>query len=557
MAVSAADRARQSERISQTREEAEEREAKLLKRKNEQLKRAEQRHQQEISRLNEAYKNQLGEVREEQRNTLNEREKDHQEDISSLRKNYTGTLQKKMESSETDKKAIRETYQGEIDKQKVVSKSQRQNLIEKQKRELAKRDEDVANTTLHARGKMKEAIEDSSRRLREAHDKEINVFKTRNDDNRLQTELDKNQMRKAYESQKNATARQANFQEAEWKQKYQDLAKQVSTEQVEGFATQGNMLSQGLKDVKNKYDRKLAEKSDQMDESNDVFRESVSERVNTQVRSRDSKIQELAGKLNNQIVNDKRIRSMERNNLQTSYEDKMKNLVDQKDQIKETMQDLNKKRITEMKSRNDNVLRKANQDYRSQMEIERSRFRENILTTEQMRENEINRINDHSESRINKIQEMSQLNTQRMGNFYEDNIQQAKEGFDRKVVDQRERNIELQGQLNRNMSERFRKIENNYAQKLEKTVNNYEVKLQELKDQHEREIRRLQANSKSMLEDKEKGHRTDHDSVEMKYEAKIALMEQAQQDRMEKMQKRHQEELRDLALKMNQYNRKA
>ena len=556
MSISAADRARQSDRISQTREDAEEREAKLLKRKNEQLKRAEQRHQQEIGKLTEAYQSQLGKAREEQKETLTEREHDHQDELSNVRKTYQGNMQQKMEANDTDKKILRDTYETEIEKNKTVNKMQKQELLSKQERELAKRDESLAVVTVGAQDKMKEAMNDNSRRLREAHDKEINVLKNHMDDSQMQTELEKNQMRKAYESQRLANLRQDGYKEAEWKQKYQDLYNEVNDTQANGQNATSALLSEGLKNVKNTYEKKLQNRTEQMDKSNEMFRDTVSNRVDTQVRSRDSKIQNLSTKLNNELVNDKRMRQMDRNNLQSSYEDKMKDLVEQKEMTKETMQGLNNKRIGEMKEKNDHLLRQANQDYRSQMDIEKARFRESTLTLAQLKDDELNRANNRADNRIDKIQKTSELNVKRMGDFYEDNIDLARESFDKKVVDQRERNMELQGQSNRMMSERFRKIENTYQKKLESAVNTYEAKIQEMKDKHDKEVRMLQANNKLMMEDKEKGHRTDRDSTEMKYEARIAMMEQEHQERMGQVQKRHQEELRDLALKLNQYNKK-
>ncbi len=557
MAISPADRANQSERLNQTREEADEKEAKALKRKNEQLKRAEHRHQQEVSKLTNAYQNELGNIREKQRATMNEREKDHQEDLSKVRKIYGGNLQNKIESGAQDKKILKDTYEGEIDKQKFVSKSQRENLLQKQERELAKRDESLAVVTIDAREKMKEAMDDSSRRLKEAHEKEVNLLRNHADNDRMQSELDKGQMRKAYEGQKMAAARQGESRDLLWKQKYEDLNAQVNEIQESGQTAQGQMLTEGLKNIKTKYDQRLNKKAEQLDKNNEMFRESVSERVNSQVRSKDSKIQLLGSKLNNHVINDKRMREMERSNLQSVYEDKLHDVENQRDQTKEVMQELNKKRIDGMKEKNDSVLRRANQDYRSQMDVERTRFRENLQTTEQLKDNEVNRISNRAEGRVDKLQKLSELNAKRLGDYYDDNIDMAREGFERKVMDQRDRNMELQGQNNRMMSDRFRKIENTYAKKLETAVNTYELKLQELKDNHDKEIRRLEGTSKIRMEDKEKGHRTERDSTEMKYEAKLAMMEKEHQERLQTVQSRHQEELRDLAMKMNQYNKKA
>lgn len=557
MAISAADRARQSDRISQVREEAEEKEARLLKRKNEQLKRAEKRHNQEIQKLNEAYRNQLGQVREDQKETLTERQKDHQENISSLRKTYMGDIQKKMETQETDKRILKETYETELNKQKNVSVVQKENLLENHDRELSKRDEALTEATIHAREKMKEAMAHNASRLKEAHEKEKNVMKDYQDFNRIQNEVDKNQMRKAYENQKQQIIAQQRYENAAWEMKYKDLSDQVNGNNETGQLSQSELLKQGLQDVRAKYNKKLVEKEEREEKSNQAFRESIADRVDAQVRSKNNKIQNLSNKLNNEVVSNKRLRSLERNNLQSAYEDKLHDVERQRDETKEVMQDLNIKRVDDMKDRNESVLRQAGKNYRSQMDIERARFRENSSTMEQLKENEVNRISSRAEGRINKMQKLTELNTKQMADYYGDNLIMAKDNFDKKIAEQRERNIELQGQSNRIMSDRFRKVEDSYAKKLETTIDNYEAKMQEMKDKHAREIRTLQATSRSRLEDRDKGFRTEKESTEIKYETRIAMMEQEQRNRLDKLQKRHQEELRDLTLKLNQYNRKA
>jgi hypothetical protein len=554
MSVSAADRARQNERLTQTREEDEEKEAKLLKRKNEQLKRAEQRHQAEIKKLESAYRNELSKVREEQSNTLAERDSDYQEKLGSTHKLYTQDLQRRMENAETDRKALQENYEGELDKQKYIAKSKDENLRQNQNKELMNREKALTDNTNHMHEKMKEAVDNTSRRLKEAHDKEMKVLTDHQSEMAIQDKIDKSEMQKSFDTEKRIMNEQAHYRDATWQQKYDDLENRHDGEAAE---SQAKIVTDGLHHVKEEFDDKLQKKSDEMDNSEAAFRQSVSDRVDDQVRSRDSKIQTLNRKLNNEVMNDRRMREMDHNNLQSSYENKMHDLEGQKNEMKETMQKLNSKRLGEMQKKNEQVLRRASNEYRTQAEIERARFRENALESEQLRQNELEGLNNRSDARLDRIQRTSEQNTKRLSDFYDDSMDQARVSFDKKSTDQREKNLELQGQNNRAMTERFKKIESNYANKLDTVTSQYEAKIQEMKDNHEKDIRRMEATAKLRQEDREKGYKTDKDSTEMKYEARIAMMEQEHQERLEKVQKKHQEEMRDLAMKLNQYNRKA
>jgi hypothetical protein len=43
----------------------------------------------------------------------------------------------------------------------------------------------------------------------------------------------------------------------------------------------------------------------------------------------------------------------------------------------------------------------------------------------------------------------------------------------------------------------------------------------------------------------------------MKYEAKLAQMNESHQDQLDRMNRRHQEDMQNLAVKVNTFNRKA
>ncbi len=100
------------------------------------------------------------------------------------------------------------------------------------------------------------------------------------------------------------------------------------------------------------------------------------------------------------------------------------------------------------------------------MNIERARFRESAATSEMLQEDEVARINSRAEKNIGKMKRVTDQNVKKMGEYYEENIELARDGFDQKIVDQRERNIELQGKNHRILADRFHKLEKNFTKKL-------------------------------------------------------------------------------------------
>lgn len=556
MSISAADRARQNNRLTKAREEAEEREAKALKRKNEELKRAEQRHQKELKRLNDAYRTQLSSLKEKQSTKLSEQESDHQEEIADVRSSYMNQIQKKMETQNLERSEARRTYESEIDNHKNVSENQRQNLMLKQQKELEKRDKDLEVIGESTKQEMREAINDNRRRFREAHDKEIGAMQKYQSELIKQSETEKSQLKDSYGNQLDSEKRQREYENATWRLKYEDLYRQRS-ETGEDGDTQSQILSRELKNLRDRYDKALDSRTKKMEDGNAKFHESVNDRVNSQIKSRDSKVTNLQEKLNRHTVNDRRLRELERRNMQSHYEDKLTDLELQKNEVKESMQELTKERIAGMKKQNDDVLRQATQDYRSQGQIDRARYREHVANLEQTHLAGTERLEDRTNQKVEKIQRVADQNNQRMAEYYDTAMELTREDYSKKIVEQRDRNIELQGRNQRMMNERFRNIETSYNKKLANAVEQYESKLQQMQDDHEKEIRSLRGTSKLMLQDKEKGHKAERESLEMRYESKLAMIQEQHEQQVEKIQKRHQEDMRNLATKMNQYNRKA
>ena len=83
--ISSSDRARQDEKIRQTREEFENRESEAAKRRQAEMKRLESSHNEELRKITETYEGQLAEIKDRNRETLSGRDFENNRKIEEVR----------------------------------------------------------------------------------------------------------------------------------------------------------------------------------------------------------------------------------------------------------------------------------------------------------------------------------------------------------------------------------------------------------------------------------------------------------------------------------------
>jgi hypothetical protein len=102
------------------------------------------------------------------------------------------------------------------------------------------------------------------------------------------------------------------------------------------------------------------------------------------------------------------------------------------------------------------------------------------------------------------------------------------------------------------MAERFRNLEVNFSNKLDRTVMQYEDKITNMQESHKKDLRRLEETFAQRWQDRERGQKMEKEAIEMKYEARIAQLNQVHDEEKDRTLKVHQEELKGLSTKMSQ-----
>ena len=557
MSVSAADRARIDEQQTKTREEYENRETETVRRKNNEIKNAELRHNEEIKKLTETFQNQVDNLQRRSSESLTTQDLNHRKSVDELKTLYTEQLRKKNQQSSLERKSLTDTFKSEISKEKEISEGQRQYMLKKKTGELTQRDEQFNSLTERSREKMKEAIDNNSTKLRDFHEKEKDFLVK----NKVDTVIDKNremdEVRKAYKGEIGDLKRKKENLDKNWQQKYFDTVKNHNEIDGDNLINRSDELRAEKEAIQQHYQKALAEKTANMDITNDNFKSDVNDRMNAQVRSRDSQIQLLKEKNVHDKVAGNKLNQLEKNHLIRAYEDRMANIDVERGDYIEHMNNLVHRRVNDSREKNEHLAREANNNYRSQMNLINTRNREERKIMELQQKNQLDHVSSSAEGRVSRLQRASEDNTNALDRHYEESVDILKEGYAGRIAEQRDKVIEERAKQSAELNKRVHNMGNNYQTKLDNLQSEYKETLGKMRDDHRRELRRIETNYKNFAVDREKGHKVEKESIEQKYESKIAAIVEQNQQEKELTQKRHEEDMKTLAQRLSNYSRKA
>ncbi|WP_413291435.1 hypothetical protein [Bdellovibrio sp. HCB337] len=553
----ASDSKRQDDRVRKTREDYESREAENQKRQKAEMEHLNKKHYAEINRITADFDREMDELKSHYRQNLNERDQSNIRKVDEVRNLYKEQLRKKTEENDGDRRQMRNAFNGAIQKQKSISEMQKDNLIENHQSEINQQGEKFQEMSLRNRQELKESLGDHDQKLKDAHGREMNATIKDRDTQLGNKDRDNKELRKAYEGKLNAERRQREAESSRWNQKYKDTVANNNEEKTDTMRTQGFVLRGELDELNRKYNNAINKKYEQLDDANQELRDSVNDRLNGQVRSKQSQIERLSSKLNHEMINNERLRNIERRDLQSKHVEQVDLLERQKEGAVENMKALNNKRIGEMVDHTNKSLRNSNRDHKSEMDLTTQRNRQDREMLVQQQKDAVEQISGTAESRVKKITKLSRDNQEAYSKYFDSSLDQMKDNYSERITEQRDRNTDDMVRLNKAMSDRFRGMEKNYGQRMEALTSTYESKINQMNENHQKELKRIESYYAQRMNNKDKEVKQSQGSLEMKYEAKIAQMNEAHQDQLDRMSRRHQEDMQNLSTRMSNYSKKA
>ena len=555
--VSSSDRRRQDDRVRKAREEYEAKESESQKAQRAEMERLNKRHYEALNRVSEDFGREMEELKDHYRATLSDRDQANIRKIEDVRNVYREQLKRKMEENESERRQMSNASSGALSKQKSISQSLLENLHEKHKSELKNRDEAFRELSQKNKQKLSDSLVSHDEKLKAAYDREIRGLVEERDSKLGSKERDEREIRKAHESQIKSEKRQRDAEVGRWKQKYVDTVNAFEENNNENMTTQSLVLKGEMGELNRKYNTALEKKYDQIEQSNEALHESVNNRLDSQVRSKQSKIGRLSDKLNHEMVNHERLRNIERRDLEDRHRTQLEIVERQKVGALEQMKEQTDKRIGQNLSKTQKTLRDTHRQHRSEAELSKLRNRQDREMLLQQHREALEQTTGAAEGRVKKVAKVARENQDAYSNYFENSLDQMRDNFSERIDDQRERNVDDMVRLNKNMGERFRGIEKTFEQRVETLTNKYEGKIGQMTDNHAKELKRLESYYGQRLENKEKEQKQQATSLEMKYEAKIAKLNEDHTEQLEKANRRHQEDMQNLAIRMNNYNKKA
>lgn len=459
-----------------------------------------------------------------------------------------------MEENYDERAAVKETYQSELEKRAEINESQYKNLSERQQEELKGRDEKIASIFKTSKEAVDEGLASNRRTFQETHEKEKKVLFKDRDDQVQQAKAENQRLRGAYDTELKQQKHKNELEVGAWNQKYMDMAKNNQESGQLRLESQTALFEESRNRLNDKYRKAFDGKNEKREMSNDAFRESVTGRINGQIRSRDSQISGLKERLNNQVAEGDRLRNLEQLHLRESFESNLQDVEAQKRELQESFQNLTHKRVGEAQRKNEEVLRQSSREHKSQMAMlnsQRGLDRKDLIESHK---DEVETIQTLAEKRVQRIGSDHLETQKKLGDFYGDSIEQLRDNYSNKLVEQRDANLNNVSQTGKSLAKRFRDRELSLTNRIEALSKNYEEKIEKIKDDHQKEIKHIEVLYGQKFNEKDKNHKFEKDSLETKYETKMAQIEEQNQDRFDRLQRKHEEDIRSISTR---YSRKA
>ena len=220
--ISSSDRARQDDKIRQTREEYENREAENAKKRKAEVTRLEKRHHDEINKISESYEDRIEALKSRNRDVISEKDAANNRKIEEVRNTYRESLKNRMEDNYNDREQVRNSYEGALKKQKEIGEAQKENLVTQLNDEIGRRDENYTKALESNRKQTQQTIQENARKLNTAHEKERDTIAKGHEDVRGKDRRELTEMRKSFDARLRESERRREADNSRWAQKYKD-----------------------------------------------------------------------------------------------------------------------------------------------------------------------------------------------------------------------------------------------------------------------------------------------------------------------------------------------
>jgi hypothetical protein len=555
--VSRADREHHTDEIRQIREENRNREAEAAKRSRAEKKRQQENHDQEVAQLKKNFAQQLDTIRNRHRETLTERDQQYQREIEKVRKMFSEQNRNLTKEKENLRKNLEQTYQAEINRERQTAAQQKDLLKKNFDQTIRDQSEQFANFQENSVQEMKQALDQKTNKLRDRFEKEQELGRLERESKVLALQKEKDEIKKSL-GREIRDLRRINLSNQRISHD-QMLAQARSKDEIHQrtVAERDQMLKQTIDSLREKNLKAIGEKAEEFDAVREQLKDTVHDRFQAQLRALKAELDRSKNDRTTDMVTNQRLRNLEKAALINEYENRLRELEDRKNQLKAVLVENNNQRIQESNRRNEKLLEENNRKNRLEKNMISQQAREGMSQLELEKERMVIHEKDVSEKRIRQIVKTTQDEQKANAEYFENQIEKLKSQYAENLAKQREWALENLAEVRLNAQKKLQEIESRAAKRQEELVMNYQDKIEQLERNFAQEKKMMAQQFEARLKQRDRAFADEKNSLIMKYEGRITKQQEERQKELDRINQRHQSEMKDLAARLKYLNKNA
>ena len=555
--VSKTNRSRNTDEVRDLREHYQTRESDAAKKKAKELAALRKKHNEEVKALTEQFDKRVADIREKSSETMSERDSENQEQVEQIRKLYMDQARRKAEQAESEKKDTRRTYESQIEKDKAITQLQKDVMERNFRDSLAEKDRQLADTSQRGIENLRDQLEERTGKIRSKFERDSELSRQNQDEQMLDLSNDNLELKSRTRNEIADMKRRHAYEKDQMERNFFRTRSQENRNYSKLLDDKNSDLKAERERMAEQLGNKMADKKRNIEEANQKFREEVTDRVDGELRQARYEVDELKKSRHADRTQDRRMRDMERRNLQDTYEARYKDLEGQRNNIYDVVNAKAQERMGREHERNEKMMANQYRDFKTQISLKTTQAQEDRSQMLQQHDNEVEYLTNRADKRLRQVRKNERANLETQTRYFQANVGQLKEDYANRLLEMRERQMQEVQALNQRLDSKFRKATSDLGKQLEETKTENDLLVQEMRGRHQEEVLRLGKIHEQRAKDREKAVRIEQKSIENKYESRLAQQESIHRAEMERIEKRHQEQMAGLANRMNALNRKA
>lgn len=554
--ISAADRSNQTDEIRRIREDYENKESESTKKKNKELREMNERQDKELAKIKAAYDDQITTMKSKQSETLDERDRRHFEDVNRIRELYSESLRRKSVDGAQERESMKSTFDEDLKKQKDISEQQKSLLEKNMVGAINEKNKIITDTQKRTSEMLKAGIEGNADRLNKKHSEEIKAIVGDRDrvvaetgklvadiKNNDRVELDNEKRNHRLEVDRN----HLNFETTVRDEHAQAEAMLNSKEE---------MLQDQVAHLNHVYQNRIEDETGKIQKMRDQFADEYESRTGMQIKKAQSDLSRVKSQQAIDLIGNKKSSELEKKHIIEAYQDRENALQKEKGEIFESVNEVAHERISKTNRDAEKLLADTNRRNKMDQQVSDMRYREAFAENETVLKDRVSQSQNKAEERVQKVMRVTNLAQKNQMKLHEDGLNTLKTKHSEDLQNQREAQLEAMKDMYGRMDNRIKSTEQRLFKKHEDAVDFYENKIDALQAQNKDETLRLVKTFEDRNKQREKAVAQEEAMITSKFEQRMAMQEDAHKKELDRLERRHQEQMQAVVSRVNAAQKK-